>query len=262
VTLLEASGVSLAFRGVRALERVDLRIDEGEIVGIIGPNGSGKSTLFNVLTGIYRADGGSIVFDGRRIDRLGPSEVVRLGLARTFQNKRLFSTMTVLENVAVGALRAGPGSALGDVMGLASARASMASALAAARRCLDRVGLSEWEGALARELPYGAQNRLEIARALALEPRLLLLDEPAAGLNPTERSELRELIRSVHAEGVTIALVEHDVRMVTGLCPRVIALDHGEKIADGPSAQVVADPRVVTAYFGEAELEEGSHGGA
>jgi branched-chain amino acid transport system ATP-binding protein len=256
VKLLEASKISLAFSGVRALSDVDLAIEQGELVGIIGPNGSGKSTLFNVLSGIYRCDKGEIVFDGARIDRLVPAQIVGKGLARTFQNKRLFATMTVLENVMVAALKGKEGSAAGDVFGLKASRSAMSSAWAAAHECLARVKLTEWSSALARELPYGAQNRLEIARALALQPRLLLLDEPAAGLNPAERSELRQLIETVHKEGVTIALVEHDVRMVTGLCRRVIALDHGEKIADGPSSAVIEDPRVMAAYFGEDDIEE------
>jgi branched-chain amino acid transport system ATP-binding protein len=254
--LLEASRVSLAFRGVRALVDIDLWIDEGELLGIIGPNGSGKSTLFNVLSGIYRADRGSIQFNGEPIDGLGPAQVVRRGIARTFQNKRLFGTMTVLENVTVAALKGRDGSALGDVLGLRRSRQAIQAARDVAAQCLERVRLADWGDTLARDLPYGAQNRLEIARALALEPKLLLLDEPAAGLNPAERSELRELILGVHRQGVTIALVEHDVRMVTGLCPRVAVLDHGEKIADGASAAVVTAPHVLAAYFGGEELEE------
>lgn len=254
--LLEVSRVSLSFRGVRALVDVDLSIAQGELLGIIGPNGSGKSTLFNVLSGIYRCDAGEIALDGDRIDRLSPAQIVRQGLARTFQNKRLFGSMTVLENVVVAALKEGAGSALGDVLGFSQSRAAMSDAWGHARRCLARVQLADWADSLARDLPYGAQNRLEIARALALRPRLLLLDEPAAGLNPAERGELRDLISAVHGEGVSIALVEHDVRMVTGLCQRVIAFDHGEKIADGPAGSVVSDPRVLAAYFGESGTEE------
>jgi branched-chain amino acid transport system ATP-binding protein len=260
--LLEASKVSLAFRGVRALVDVDLWIDDGELLGIIGPNGSGKSTLFNVLSGIYRADQGSIQFNGERIDGLGSAQIVRRGIARTFQNKRLFGTMTVLENVTVAALKGRGGSALGDVFATRQSRESARAARGLAERCLERVRLADWGSALAKDLPYGAQNRLEIARALALEPRLLLLDEPAAGLNPAERLELQELIRGVHQQGVTIALVEHDVRMVTGLCPRVVVLDHGEKIADGPSASVVTAPHVLAAYFGGEEHEEGERDAA
>lgn len=254
--LLEASKISLGFSGVRALVSVDLSIEEGELMGIIGPNGSGKSTLFNVLSGIYRCDKGEIVFGGERIDLLGPTQIVRKGLARTFQNKRLFGSMTVLENVVVAALKCKGGSAAGDVLGFPSSRSAMAAAWDLAHSSLARVDLTEWGSVLARDLPYGAQNRLEIARALALQPKLLLLDEPAAGLNPAEREELRQLIQTVHEEGVTIAMVEHDVRMVTGLCRRVIVLDHGEKIADGTSETVIEDPLVVAAYFGEVDSED------
>jgi branched-chain amino acid transport system ATP-binding protein len=257
--LLSASRVALSFSGVRALVGVDLEIREGELLGIIGPNGSGKSTLFNVLSGIYRVDSGFIDFRGERIERLGMSQIVRRGMARTFQNKRLFGTMTVQENVMVAALKAVEGSALGDVFGSGMALRGRRKAHELAERCLALTGLGEGAQLLARDLPYGAQNRLEIARALALEPTLLLLDEPAAGLNPTERAELQTLIRRVHAERVTIALVEHDVRMVTSLCPRAIVLDHGEKIADGPAAAVVRDPKVQAAYFGEVESEEATH---
>jgi branched-chain amino acid transport system ATP-binding protein len=262
MALLEASNVCLAFRGVRALVNIDLRIGEGELLGIIGPNGSGKSTLFNVFSGIYRVDQGAIVFHGESIERLGPAQIVRRGIARTFQNKRLFGTMTVMENVTVAALKGKEGSALGDVFGLRRSHSAMKAAEDVAEQCLARVRLADWKNALAKDLPYGAQNRLEIARALALEPKLLLLDEPAAGLNPSERSELQELIRGVHGQGVTIALVEHDVRMVTGLCARVVVLDHGEKIADGPSSSVVKDPNVLAAYFGGDEHEEGEHAAA
>jgi len=257
--LLEASDISLGFSGVRALAHVDLAIDEGELVGIIGPNGSGKSTLFNVLSGIYQCDTGSIRLEGSQISGLPPSRIVQRGLVRTFQNKRLFGSMSVLENVLVAAMKGKGGSVLGDVLGLRSSKDAMSQALNLAHRCLERVNLSTWAAGPARDLPYGAQNRLEIARALALEPKLLLLDEPAAGLNPAEREELRSLIASVHSDGVTIALVEHDVRMVTGLCRRVIALDHGEKIADGPSEEVIRNPQVLEAYFGEVEGEELAH---
>ena len=259
MALLSTSKVSLAFAGVRALVDIDLQIEEGELLGIIGPNGSGKSTLFNVLSGIYRVDQGTIEFRGRRTERLGIAQIVRCGIARTFQNKRLFGTMSVLDNVVVAALKGAQGSVLGDVLGLGSSAKARMKAEDTADRCLALTGLAESMHVLARDLPYGAQNRLELARALALEPTLLLLDEPAAGLNPSERTALQELIRRIHAEGVTIALVEHDVRMVTGLCARAIVLDHGEKIADGASAVVVRDPRVQAAYFGEDESREEAH---
>lgn len=255
MALLSASKLSLSFAGVQALANVELQIDQGELLGIIGPNGSGKSTLFNVLSGIYRVEQGTIEFRGERIERMGIAQIARRGIARTFQNKRLFGSMSVLENVVVAAMRGVPGSALGDVFGLRSAVQARRKAVELAERCLSLTGLADAIALVARDLPYGAQTRLEIARALALEPTLLFLDEPAAGLNPAERAELQDLIRKVRNAGVTIALVEHDVRMVTGLCARVIVLDHGEKIADGTSARVVCDPRVQAAYFGEVEAE-------
>lgn len=256
--LLEANDISLEFSGVRALSKVNLSIEQGELIGIIGPNGSGKSTLFNVLSGIYHCDSGVVRLLGETIRGLTPSQIVRRGLVRTFQNKRLFGSMTVFENVLVAALKGRGGSVIGDVLCLPGSRHSMEQARTQARRCLERVNLTSWAGHYARDLPYGAQNRLEIARALALEPKLLLLDEPAAGLNPAERNELRDLISAVHRDGVTIALVEHDVRMVTGLCRRVIALDHGEKIADGQAEDVVRNPQVLEAYFG-VDAEEVMH---
>lgn len=256
IVSFSATDIGLSFAGVRALSSVSLDIKDGELLGVIGPNGSGKSTLFNVMSGIYQPDKGGMVYGGESIVGLEPGEIVRKGIVRTFQNKRLFGSMTVLENVMVATLKSADGSIAGDVFGLRSSRSVMDACVQRATESLEITGLSDHRDLLARDLPYGAQNRLEIARSLALEPALLLLDEPAAGLNPTERTEVRDLIHEIHKRGVTVVLVEHDVRMVIGLCTRVVVLDHGEVIANGPPTEVVRDPRVVEAYFGVVDDED------
>ncbi len=248
--MLEVGDIRLSFRGVRALAGVSLTIIEGEVLGIIGPNGSGKSTLFNVVSGIYAPDHGTVRFRGAAITGHAPRDIVARGLARTYQNKRLFGSLTVLENVLVPALRTEPGGLAGDLLGLGRARVGWRRGLAHARACLEIVGLADLAGAPASRLAYGQQNRLELARALALEPRLLLLDEPAAGLTPAERTEMRDLIGRLHARGITIALVEHDMRVVMGLCSRIVALDQGAVIAAGPPAEIARDPAVIAAYLG------------
>lgn len=253
--MLTVHEIRLRFKGVRALAGVSLQISQGELLGIIGPNGSGKSTLFNVITGIYRPDEGQVVFNGHPLSSLPVADIVRLGVSRTFQNKRLFGSMTALENVMVAGLKGQPGSVWGDVLGSSKARQGLGACADLAARCLEMVGLGEWKHVPAHDLPYGAQTRLEIARALALAPSLLLLDEPAAGLNPTERQEIRQLIHRIHGTGITIAMIEHDVRMVMGICSRVIVLDHGEKIADSDPATVASDRKVLEAYFGTIETE-------
>jgi branched-chain amino acid transport system ATP-binding protein len=245
--MLTVSDIHLSFRGVRALAGVSLTIDPGETLGIIGPNGSGKSTLFNVISGIYNPDRGRVTFLENNITAAKPRAIVSLGMARTYQNKRLFGSLTVLENVVVPALRTQSGSWLGDIVGRSAGRTA---AEAKAHEYLEFVGLGDVADAQANSLAYGQQNRLEMARALASDPTLLLLDEPAAGLSPPERIEMRELIERIRARGIAVALVEHDMRVVMQLCSRLVVLDHGEVIATGTPAEVTANPSVIAAYFG------------
>jgi len=245
--MLSVEDVHLSFRGVRALAGVSLTVEPGETLGIIGPNGSGKSTLFNVISGIYKPDRGRVTLLGQNITGADPRAIVSIGLARTYQNKRLFGSLTVLENVLVPAMRTQPGSWLGDIVGSSKGRAA---AEVKAHECLTFVGLGEMTHVQANSLAYGQQNRLEMARALALDPALLLLDEPAAGLSPPERIEMRGLIERIRARDIAVALVEHDMRVVMQLCSRLVVLDHGEVIATGTPDEVTANPDVIAAYFG------------
>lgn len=255
--MLRVEGAHLNFGGVRALSGVSIEIQQGLTTGLIGPNGSGKSTLFNVITGLYRPSRGTITFQGKSLLGLKPSEVTRTGVARTFQNKRLFGSLSIFENVLVAALKGQPGSAVGDVLGSRIARQGLASARQLASECLELVGLSDHSEQEARSLAYGRQNRLELARALASQPELLLLDEPAAGLNPRERAELAELVGRIRERGVTIAMVEHDMRLVMGLCSHIFVLDQGRVIASGSPAIVANDPAVIAAYFGQVTVQGG-----
>jgi len=252
--LLVATGVSKRFGGVQALADVSFSIARGEIYGLIGPNGAGKTTLFNVMSGIYRCDAGEFRFDGAPLAGLKPNEIAARGMARTFQNIRLFGNLSALENVMIGRhvrTRAGVlGAILRDRATLAEERAIEHRAL----ELLDYVGIAHRANDQANTLAYGDQRRLEIARALATEPRLLALDEPAAGMNATETAALRKLIERIRADGVTVLLIEHDVPLVMGVCDRVLVLDYGEIVTEGTPSEVRNDPRVIEAYLG-APLE-------
>jgi branched-chain amino acid transport system ATP-binding protein len=251
VPLLELGGITQRFGGLTAVDELDFAIEAGTIVAMIGPNGAGKSTVFNLITGVYAPTAGTIVFDGCSIAGVSTSRIASAGIARTFQNIRLFAFMSALDNVMTGEHARMKASLVDSLLHTPTQRAEERRVTERARELLRFVGLDRAEQQYARNLAYGLQRRLEIARALASEPKLLLLDEPAAGMNPTEKNALVTLIERIRERGTTVLLIEHDMGLVMRVAERITVLDHGERIAAGTPAEIRADQRVIDAYLGK-----------
>jgi branched-chain amino acid transport system ATP-binding protein len=249
-TLLSIEGLGIAFGGLKAVHDVSFAVKPGEIVSVIGPNGAGKTTLFNMISGVYQPGSGRVRLNGEEVTGMAPHLLARRGMSRTFQNLQIFQSMTVLENAVTGYHLQESGAVLADLLGLPASRRRARAAEAGARQLLARVGLERAAEREAGNLSYGSLKRLEIARALALNPKVLLLDEPAAGCNAVETEEIDHLIAEVAASGVAILLVEHDMKMVMRISNHIVVLDHGEKIAEGDPAMVSQNPAVIAAYLG------------
>lgn len=248
--LLQLSGIGKQFGGLSALSDVSLHIRRGEIYGLIGPNGAGKTTLFNVITGLYQASSGQFEFNGHRYQASKPHILAQAGIARTFQNIRLFANLSALENVMIGRHVRTQAGVLGALLRNRKTRDEEKNIAARSRELLRYVGIAQHEHTLAKHLSYGEQRRLEIARALATEPLLLALDEPAAGMNATETESLKTLLKTIRDSGITVLLIEHDVKLIMGLCDRVAVLDYGKKIAEDVPENVRNHPAVIAAYLG------------
>lgn len=251
--LLEVKDILVKFGGVTALSNVNLYVNEGEIAALIGPNGAGKTTVFNIVTGYYTPASGQVLLDGESIVGLRPYKIARKGLGRTFQNIRLFGDMTALENVATAADALNKSGLVGSLFGVPRSRRDEKKSLETAMELLTFIGLDHRAHQMAKNLPYGDQRRLEIARALALNPKVLLLDEPAAGFNPQEKVELGNLIRKIRDRGFAVLLIEHDMSLVMKISDRVTVLDFGQKIAEGKPEEIQNNQRVIDAYLGVAE---------
>lgn len=256
MTLLQATQVSKYFRGLHAVDGVDARVEQGEIFGIIGPNGAGKTTFLNLIGGTYPVTKGKLEFDGEDITNLPSWKIAQKGIARTFQSIQLFNSMSVLENVAVGFHISEKANMLDAIFRTKRYRSEKKDIEEKALALLTKLGLDAYKDVHAKNLSYGMQRKVEIARALATDPKLLLLDEPAAGMNPNETKSLLDFIKSINKEGYTIIVIEHDVKFMIQLCDRIMVLNYGKKISEGTPSEVRNDPKVVEAYFGSGRVAQ------